>query len=86
MLSMNNPLMEPLNFIRIRKKGIERIGINGRFTLHTQKIIFMSLSGEYKIHYKVVPQEHFLIIDIEDTGSDESMNEHLLISILGKLH
>lgn len=83
---MNDPLMEPLNdFIRIRKKGIE-IGIYGRFILHTQKIIFMTLSGEYQIHYKVVPQEQFLIIDIEDTGLDESMNEHLLISILNKLH
>ena len=69
---MNDPLMEPLNdFIRIRKKGIERVGVYGRFTLHTQKIIFVSLSGEYQIHYKVVPQEQFLIIDIEDTGSDE---------------
>ena len=37
----------------------------------TLKIIFMSLSGEYQIQYKVVPQEQFLIIDIEDTGSDE---------------
>ena len=72
MLSVNDPQMEPLNdFIRIRKKGIERVGVYGRFTLHTQKIIFVSLSGEYQIHYKVVPQEQFLIIDIEDTGSDE---------------
>ena len=46
MLSVNDPLMEPLNdFIRIRKKGIERVGVYGRFTLHTQKIIFVSLSG-----------------------------------------
>ena len=46
MLSMNDPRVEPLNdFIRIRKKGIERVGVYGRFTLHTQNNFYVSFWG-----------------------------------------
>lgn len=73
-------------FIRIRKEGIGKVG-GKRYLLCIIRKYFLYISlGKIKSIIKLFHMSSLLLIDIEDMASDESMNKHLLISILNRLH